>query len=616
MPNLNPNSTSYTHSSEPNTSDLTMAMDYNTDGKPALRVLSNIQGDITIDGNVSIPGEVTVVTSDDDPLITHTHIYDENEVEYSATNPFTIDGTVELGSTSLSALENINATVTGTVTANVNGTVSVSNFPATQTVDGTVTIQDGGGSITVDGTVSVDNFPATQTVDGTVNIGTMPDITVDFPATQTVDGTVTIQDGGGSITVDGTVNANISNAEVNLTGTNLDAFARLRVSNPHTLFDSKAINFADSDQFSTSTSGSGTSTYLENESTQEYEVGTDSGAEVVQQTRRRMTYQPGKSLLFMASFVFGAPKTNVRRRIGYFSVENGLFVEQTDAGAFMVLRSSHTGSTVDTRISQANWNGDKLDGTGTSGYTIDFEQSQLMWLDIEWLGVGSVRMGFIINGNFIVSHTFHNANLNDSVYMTSPNKPVRAELTNTGTTASSSTMKRICSTVISEGGYNNRVNLSIARMTSARTNVGTDFEPLISIRLNNTYPDTAVIPHIYHLLPTDGGPYEVAIFKNATLTSPDWDDTQFNRVEVDTDASAMSGGTIVEAGYISASSTDGPGNSGSSVLNASSETDVGYNYSLQLGVELDGTSDIFTLAARTLSGTGDIIGNIGFYDLT
>jgi hypothetical protein len=162
MPNLNPNSTNYVHSSEPNTNDLTMAMDYTSDGKPAVRVLSNIQGDITIDGDVNIPGIVTVTNTDDDPLFTHTHLYDENENQYTASNPFTIDGTVtalqgtdpwtvdgtvELGATSLSALENINATV--------SGTVSVDNFPATQTVDGTVTIQDGGGSITVDGTVSV-----------------------------------------------------------------------------------------------------------------------------------------------------------------------------------------------------------------------------------------------------------------------------------------------------------------------------------------------------------------------------------------------------------------------------------------------------------------------------
>lgn len=187
MPNLNPNSTDYVHSSEPNTNDLTMAMDYTGEGKPAIRVLSNIQGDITIDGDVNIPGIVTVTNTDDDPLFTHTHLYDESDVEYSAANPFTIDGTVtalqgtdpwtvdgtvELGATSLSALENINATVNGTVTVDsITGAVTITDGGSSITVDGSV-------SATVSGTVSVDNFPATQTVDGTVNIGTLPEVEV------------------------------------------------------------------------------------------------------------------------------------------------------------------------------------------------------------------------------------------------------------------------------------------------------------------------------------------------------------------------------------------------------------------------------------------------------
>ena len=184
MANLNPNSTDYIHTYEPNTNDLTMAMDYTDDGKPAIRVLSNIQGDIVIQGNVNIPGTVEISNDEGSPIPTHTHLFDESDNEYTASNPFTIDGTVtalqgtnpwtiagtvELGATTLSALEDINATVSGTVTVDA--------------ITGAVTIQDGGNSITVDGTVSVDNFPETQTVDGTV----------------------TIQDGGGSITVDGTV---------------------------------------------------------------------------------------------------------------------------------------------------------------------------------------------------------------------------------------------------------------------------------------------------------------------------------------------------------------------------------------------------------------------------
>jgi hypothetical protein len=125
-----------------------MAMDYTGEGKPALRVLSNIQGDITIDGDVNIPGIVTVHNTDDDPLFTHTHLYDENDAEYTASNPLTIDGTVNIGT-----MPNV-------------------------TLNQPIAVTDNNGSLTVDGTVSVDNFPATQTVDGTVNIGTLPEIEV------------------------------------------------------------------------------------------------------------------------------------------------------------------------------------------------------------------------------------------------------------------------------------------------------------------------------------------------------------------------------------------------------------------------------------------------------
>ena len=151
MPNINANSTSYVHSSEPNTNDLVMAMDYTSEGKPAIRVLSNIQGDITIDGDVTIPGEVTVVQNEADNLNVHARLFDENDVEYSGSNPLTIDGTVTI--------------------QDGGGSISIDDGGNVITVDGSV-------SATVSGTVSVDNFPATQTVDGTVNIGTLPEVEV------------------------------------------------------------------------------------------------------------------------------------------------------------------------------------------------------------------------------------------------------------------------------------------------------------------------------------------------------------------------------------------------------------------------------------------------------
>ena len=52
---------------------------------------------ITISGEVVIPGTIEISNDEGNPIPTHTHLYDENEDEYTASNPFTIDGTVNIG---------------------------------------------------------------------------------------------------------------------------------------------------------------------------------------------------------------------------------------------------------------------------------------------------------------------------------------------------------------------------------------------------------------------------------------------------------------------------------------------------------------------------------------
>jgi hypothetical protein len=122
--------------------------------------------------------------------------------------------------------------------------------------------------------------------------------------------------------------------------------------------------------------------------------------------------------LILNTFVFNEAKTGLRQRVGYFGANNGIFLEQDGTTVNLVKRSYISGSVVDTKVAQASWNGDKLNGTGDSGLTLDLTKSQIFWIDVEWLGVGSVRCGFIINGEYYVAHTFHHANVLDSVYMT------------------------------------------------------------------------------------------------------------------------------------------------------------------------------------------------------
>lgn len=400
--------------------------------------------------------------------------------------------------------------------------------------------------------------------------------------------------------------SDVSSTIINPSGVAFDAFNRLRVSNPYTLFDSQN-RYQKDPQFSESLSGSATATHVANESSVDMATTTASGDKAIRQTFRVFPYQPGKSLLVLATFVMNAGKTNLRQRVGYFNADNGLFFQVNGTTKSFVLRTNTSGTPTDARtVDQADWNGDKLDGSGPSGLTLNVDKAQILWMDFEWLGVGSVRCGFVINGVFYVCHTFNNANDLDKVYMTTAILPVRYEIENTGATASSSTLTQICSSVISEGGYQQKASLTWARRTTALTGVTTTFVPIVSIRLKSTSLGAVVLPSIFHAIPIGSTlDYEIVLIKNPTLTGASFSSNSTN-VEIDTTATALTGGTIVDLNYTAGA------NQGSGTATG----DVEYNFDNQLGVSVGGTSDIYTLAARTISGTDDIIGSLSYYDLT
>jgi hypothetical protein len=408
------------------------------------------------------------------------------------------------------------------------------------------------------------------------------------------------------------VDASSTTVPVSIGGTNVDAFGRLRISAPYTLFDSQNRYAADN-QFDTNAGGS--TNYLPNEATVRLDVTGTLGAETVRQSFRSFPYQPGKGLLVLATFVMNTAKTGLRQRVGYFSTQNGVFFQQNDSTLSFVLRSYVSGSISDARtVTQANWNGDKLDGTGLSGYTLDPTKAQILWMDFEWLGVGSVRCGFIINGEYIVCHTFTNANEIANVYMTTAILPVRYEITNVGATGSSSSLKQICSTVISEGGYQQASIEHVARRTTVFTNIDTaaTFYPIVSIRLASGRTGSVVIPNRLQFLPLTSQNYEVALLKNPTLTGATWAATvpSDSNVDYDVAATAISAvGTIVQTEYVT--STGSGGTQGTSSLSD-------YNWDLQLGTSLAGTSDIYTVAVRTVDGAtkGSGVGSLSFWDLT
>jgi len=315
-----------------------------------------------------------------------------------------------------------------------------------------------------------------------------------------------------------------------------DAFGRLRVSEPFTLFDS-SHRYRDNGLWSTYTSGTASATFNASQGLMDLTIGTANNDEIIRETTKVFSYQPGKSLLVMNTFVMSPTKTNLRQRVGYYGDDNGMYFELYGNALYLVERSLVTGSVTETLVAQADWNGDKLDGTGPSGITLDITKAQIFWMDIEWLGLGTVRLGFIINGQFILCHSFHHANLITSTYITTASLPLRYEIKNIGVTSSSSTLKQVCSTVLSEGGYELRgaqqaVGTAVTspfRLTTAGT-----FYPVVTLRLKSS----ASTPPVDR---TDA----VVIITALSLLGKTTGDTFNWQVR---NASISSGGTWVSAG--------------------------------------------------------------------
>jgi hypothetical protein len=393
-----------------------------------------------------------------------------------------------------------------------------------------------------------------------------------------------------------------------------DAFGRLRSSTPLTLFDS-SHRYQDNGMWSTATGTGGTYAFSANEGLVNLNVNTVSGASVIRESNTVCSYQPGKSLLFLSTFVLNEKKENLRQRVGYFGPDNGIYLElDGDSVPAFVERSSVTGSVVETKVPQTGWNVDTLDGLGASGLTLDPTKAQILWFDIEWLGLGTVRAGFVIDGQLIHCHSFHHANLVTSTYITTASLPLRYEIENLGTTASASTLKQICSSVVSEGGYELRgrqraVGTPIDTPVDL-TSTGVDY-PIVSLRLKSSPDrlDAVVIPTAVSVLGQGpNGVFEWQLRQGGTTVSGTWVDAGADSaVEYNLSGTSISGGTTLAKGYVTASNQ--------SSVSVDILKEALFKFQLERN-GLTGTPIEFTLVARTKVAGDDFYGALDWEEVS
>jgi len=395
------------------------------------------------------------------------------------------------------------------------------------------------------------------------------------------------------------------NININTDNASGDAFGRLRVSNLTTLFDSKQINdnmplFWDDQE----TSGSGTSsTYNADQASTTMSVGATTLGTRVRQTKMRFNYQPGKSQLIVMTGLLEDGGSGNTARVGYFDEKNGLFFQIKDSVMSVVNRTYVTGSAVDTTVEQSAWNIDKMNGAGSSGITIDPSKTQIMFIDFEWLGVGRVRMGFYIDGVPIYCHQFLNTNVLDKVYMSTPNLPVRYEISNDGSGAASSLL-HICSSVASEGGVN---NLGILRHADSGSvsglSTGSKYA-ILGIKLKSTHIDVGILLEGLSLLATstnDQAHWELQLNCTVAGTFTYANETN-SAIMVATGASTntVTNGTHMDGGYFTTALPITP-----TVQNA-----------IKLGSAIDGTVDEIVLVCRPITNNITVEASLTWRELS
>jgi hypothetical protein len=322
---------------------------------------------------------------------------------------------------------------------------------------------------------------------------------------------------------------------------------------------------------------------------------TASGDTVLRRTKQRFPYQPGKSLVSLQSFV-GAPLApGLIQDIGYFDDNNGVMLRASGTTLQFVVRSFTTGSVVENVVNQSVWNIETFSA-------LDFSKAQIFSADFEWLGVGRVRCGFVVDGNVVYCHEFNHANVINRTYMQTAILPLSYRIANTTAQASGATFQQICCSLLSEGGYEPDGPIySIDHSLASVPNVSGE-RVTAGIRMASGRTGNVILPAKVDIASESTNVVAWKLRLNPTLSGVTWTPAVNGRgnVETITSASLVSGGTIVNTGVIS---------QGQSV-NLAIDTAI----RLALGVNASGASDTLILTVDSAVNS-KALGQLGWVEI-
>jgi hypothetical protein len=370
-----------------------------------------------------------------------------------------------------------------------------------------------------------------------------------------------------------------------------DAFSRLRISNTNTLFDGALVDNCHNEIFDISFVNGANFTYNQTQSTMTFDVSR-SGQFVKRQSHFRARYQPGKSLLILASFYFGTfIPSGAYQRIGFFDEDEGIYLQQDSSGISWNLKSESIGTTIP--VSQSNWNIDSLNGSGPSGITLDLTQTNIIVIDLQWLGVGRIRVGFQNKGRIIYCHQFNIDDLSYP-YIRTPYQPVRTEVGTITNQSQNVSVKQICCSMISEGGYDPVGYLRSYIMENTKETNISSYTPILSIRLKQPFYRGQIFPISFSVSASNQLVF-LKLFYRCSLTGANFTSAS-DYAEVDVSATSLSGGYTIDSDYVTTQS------------NFTFQNIPELLLGLQSNINRD--CDILTLAAKSSSGTPSVRANL------
>ena len=404
---------------------------------------------------------------------------------------------------------------------------------------------------------------------------------------------------------DGTMIGNVSDAlkvaptndqytpsYVNFPDYQRDAFNRIRVSNVNTIFDYSFTSIVDFDVYwSQKLENGATATHDTNNASRQLSVTTTVGSRAIMQTRRHMEYRTGKSHRAYFTGNLNGIQQGMRKRLGLFTANTGYFFEITDTGARVVVRKNGA----DTKVEQADMNGDKLDGTGPSGFTGDITKQKLYFIDVAWLGSNLVRFGQVISGQDIIMHSYYTANVLATPFTETAILPFRVEIECIATATVADSLKVTCFSYAYDG--ESYLSSKLRNWDSGLTSitVNTTQKAVFGIRINPSYGESMVkLTEAIITLVSGNSEIRWQLLHNPTLTSPTWANSPNSVAQTLTNATTISysGGFVAAGGFVAI------GDKGNANLE---RTDI------VLGHDMDNNFDVFLLVVETLSSNSKVL---------